>query len=139
MAEAKTKASTASVTDFIAGIADDARRKDCKQLVKWMRAATGCKPVLWGSGIVGFGRYRYNYASGHTGDWPVIAFAPRKNDLSVYVMPGFDSMQTLLGRLGPHKTGKSCLYLKSLAAVEGAVLQEIITLAVAGMAEKRVE
>jgi hypothetical protein len=139
MAEAKTKASNVSVSDFIATVGDETRRKDCKQLVKWMSAATGRKPVMWGGSIVGFGRYHYTYASGQSGDWPVVAFAPRKNDLSVYVMPGFDAMKALLARLGPHKTGKSCLYLKSLDGVDGAVLQEIIALAVAGMAAQRVE
>ena len=139
MAEAKTQPTKASVAAFLAAIPDEERRRDCKLVAKIMREATGAKPVLWGTNIVGFGTYRYRYASGREGDWPVTAFSPRKNDLTLYIMPGFDDNAGLLARLGRHKTGKSCLYLKRLADVDLAVLQEIIAKSVAAMAKKRVD
>ena len=121
----KTVPTNASVDDFIAAQPDESRRADCWRLVGLMRAATGEQPCLWGASLVGFGTYRYHYASGRSGDWPVVAFSPRKNDLTVYIMPGFDRYPDLLNRLGRHKTGKSCLYLKRLADVELSVLQEL--------------
>jgi hypothetical protein len=139
MAEAKTQPTKASVAAFLAAIPDEERRRDCKLVAKIMREATGAKPVLWGTNIVGFGTYRYRYASGREGDWPVTAFSPRKNDLTLYIMPGFDDNAGLLARLGRHKTGKSCLYLKRLADVDLAVLREIIAKSVAAMAKKRVD
>ncbi len=137
--EPKTKPSNASVADFITAVADETRRADCQTLVKLMEKASGEKARLWGANIVGFGAYRYEYASGRTGDWPLIAFSPRKSDLTVYIMPGFERYQELLARLGKHKTGKSCLYLKRLADTDPAVLNELITSAVAAMESKRVK
>jgi len=139
MAEAKTQPTKASVAAFLAAIPDEERRRDCKLVAKLMREATGAKPVLWGTNIVGFGTYRYKYASGREGDWPVVAFAPRKNDLTLYVMPGFDRLAGHLAKLGRHKTGKSCLYLRRLADVDLAVLRQIITWSVEEMADKRVD
>lgn len=136
--EAKTQATTADVAAFIAAVADPVRRADCQALVSLMEQATGEKARLWGSSIVGFGAYRYEYASGRTGDWPVVAFSPRKNDLTVYITPGFDRFEALLQKLGKHKTGKSCLYLKGLADTDPAVLRELIHAAVAAMASKRI-
>jgi hypothetical protein len=92
---------------------------------------------MWGGAIVGFGTYHYVYASGHGGDWPVVAFSPRKNDLTVYLMPGFEQHASLLQRLGRHKTGKSCLYLKRLADVDVDVLRQLIDASVAAMAPQR--
>jgi hypothetical protein len=138
MAEPKTKATKASVAAFLAAIPDEQRRRDCKAVAKLMREATGEKPVLWGASIVGFGTYRYQYANGKEGDWPVAGFSPRKSELVVYVMPGFDRYGELLSRLGKHRTGKSCLYLRKLADVDLAVLEEIIFRSVAAMEKKRV-
>ncbi len=138
MAEPKTKATKASVAAFLAAIADEQRRKDCKAVAKLMQEATGEKPVLWGTNIVGFGAYRYQYASGGTGDWPLVAFAPRKNELVLYMMAGFERHAELLAKLGRHKTGKSCLYLRHLADVDIAVLKELIGRSVAAMEGKRV-
>jgi hypothetical protein len=104
-----------------------------------MSAATGAKPVIWGTNIVGFGRYRYVYASGREGEWPIVGFSPRKRDLTVYIMPGFERFGPLLKRLGPHKTGKSCLYLKGLTGLDEAALKELIEQSVAAMASKRVD
>jgi hypothetical protein len=139
MAEAKTQPTGASALDFIATLADPVRRQDCLDLVAMMQAATGAAPVLWGSAIVGFGRYRYRYASGREGEWPVIGFSPRKQDLVVYLMPGFEDQQALLQRLGRHRIGKSCLYLKRLDGIDRVVLGEMIDTSVAAMAANRVD
>jgi Domain of unknown function (DU1801) len=138
MAEAKTRPTGASVADFIAGVPDDVKRADCQKLVKLMQKATGRKAEMWGESIVGFGRYEITYASGSKADWPVVGFSPRKNDLTVYLMEGFDQQQALLAKLGKHKTGKVCLYLKRLADVDAAVLAELIDRSVQAMAGRRV-
>jgi hypothetical protein len=138
VAEAKTQPTAASVTAFIAAVPDAQRRADCQTVLKLMQQATGARPVMWGTAIVGFGAYRSTYASGRAGDWPVIAFAPRKNDLTLYLMPGYDQQQDLLARLGRHKTAKSCLYLKKLADVDLAVLTELIARSVTAMAPQRI-
>ncbi len=139
MAEAKTKPTGASVAAFLAAIPDEERRRDCRTVAKLMEAATGAKPVMWGTRIVGFGTYRYRHESGREGDWPVIGFSPRKNDLTLYIMPGFARYADLLGRLGRHKTSESCLYLRKLADVDLEVLEAIVGKAVADMAGKRVD
>ena len=91
-----------------------------------MRRATGKRAKMWGSSIVGYGSYHYKYESGREGDWCLVAFSPRKQNLVVYIMPGFESFPTLLKKLGKYKTGKSCLYLNKLADVDQEVLQELI-------------
>ena len=136
--EPKTVPTAASVADFIAAVSDEARRADCKALVKLMQQVTGEKECMWGSSIVGFGANRYAYASGRSGEEPLVAFSPRKNDLTLYIMPGFDGFAAQLHKLGPHKTGKSCLYLKRLADTDPMVLQDIIESSVAAMASKRI-
>ena len=133
----KTVPTKASVKDFIAAQPVEQRRADCRALVKLMQAAPGEKAVMWGSAIVGFGTYRTRYANGSIGDWPVVAFSPRKNDLTLYITPGFDGHEALLARLGKHKTGKVCLYLKRLADVDAAVLKELVAASVSDMAPKR--
>lgn len=138
MAEAKTRPTKTSLASFLDSVPDAQRRADCEALAAMMKQVTGAPAVVWGTSIVGFGTYHYTYASGRTGDWPVVAFAPRKNDLTVYVMPGFDGLGDLLQRLGPHKTAKVCLYLKRLADVDRTVLAEIIERSVAAMASQRV-
>ena len=139
MAELKTKPTQASVLDFLGMLSDDQRRNDCLVVLELMKAATGAEPVMWGSSIVGFGRYQYRYKSGRQGEWPVISFSPRKNDLTLYIMPGFDRYESLLARLGKHKTGKSCLYLKRLSDVDLVVLKELIEESVKAMAPLRVD
>ena len=136
--EPKTVPTKASVQDFIAAQPDEQRRADCLALLKLMQAATGEKAVMWGSAIVGFGAYRTSYANGSTGDWPVVAFSPRKNDLTLYITPGFDGHEALLARLGKHKTGKVCLYLKRLSDADPSVLKAIIEASVDAMAPQRV-
>jgi hypothetical protein len=127
MSENKTKASDRSVDEFLEGIADERQRRDSRALVAMMREVTGAEPRLWGENIVGFGTYRYRYASGREGDWLVTGFSPRKQNLTVYLSYGFERHGELLERLGKHKLGKACLYLKSLDAVDPAVLRELIS------------
>jgi hypothetical protein len=131
MAELKTKPTSASVTDFLAAIPDEARRADCLTLLGLMKRATGAEARMWGASIVGFGNYHYKYASGREGDWFVIGFAPRKQDLTVYLMGGFDRHAALMRRLGKHKTGRACVYIRRLADVDLAVLKELIRVSVA--------
>lgn len=135
MAELKTKQTTASVEDFLNGIADPQRRQDCWTLAALMQEVTQSPPSMWGDAIVGFGSYHYKYASGRTGDWPVVGFASRKQDLTLYIMSGFDQYEALLSRLGKHKTGKACLYVKRLADVDMAVLRELVERSVAHMTQ----
>lgn len=139
MAEAKTLPTDEPVADFLARVADPKRRADCDTVLAMMRRATGVEPVMWGTGIVGFGRYRYTYASGRSGEWPVIGFSPRKNDLTLYLMPGFEGQQDLLAKLGKHKTSVSCLYLKRLADVDLPTLEQLVRDAVQGMASQRID
>lgn len=139
MAELKTKETKASVSGFLNTVSDEQRRKDCHTVLDLMKRATGEKPKMWGSSIVGFGRYKYRYASGHEGEWPIIAFSPRKNDLTLYLMPGFEEYAAaLMAKLGKYKTGKSCLYLKRLDDVELPVLKKLISKSVAKMASHRI-
>ena len=127
MAEPKTRPNeNLKVADFIAAVPDTVKRADCKVLVKLMQAATGAKPVIWGTSIVGFGSKPIKYANGTELDWPAIAFAPRKFDLTLYIMPGFDKLGPLLKKLGKHKTAKVCLYIKRLADVDQSALKKII-------------
>lgn len=126
MAEPKTRKTTASVKDFIAAVPDEQRRKDATAVLKMMTEVTGEKAAMWGAAIVGFGSAR-----GKTGDWPIAAFSPRKQNLVIYIMPGFEEYTALLARLGPHSTGKSCLYINRLADVDAKVLRRIIERSVA--------
>jgi len=125
MAENKTKQTEASVDTFLQGV-DQARRKDCQTLIKLMRRVTGQKPKMWGTSIVGFGSYHYKYASGREGDYPLTGFSPRKNDLTLYLMAGFERHEKLMAKLGKHKTGKSCLYVKNLSDVDLELLEELV-------------
>jgi hypothetical protein len=136
MAELKTRPTAASVTTFIAAIGDPGQRRDARVLVKLMRGVTGKRPKMWGSSIVGFGSYHYVYASGREGDWPLVAFSPRKGSTTVYVMTGFTRYGELLRKLGKHKTAKSCLYIRSLEDVDTAVLRTLVADSVRVMSRK---
>lgn len=133
MAEMKTQATDANVDDFLRSIPDDARRQDCLRVLEIMKRVTGDEPKLWGPAMVGFGSYHYRYESGREGDWFVTGFSPRKANLTLYIMAGFDRYAELLERLGKFKTGKSCLYVKKLADVDEAVLTELIAASVEHM------
>ena len=126
MAEPKTKPTQASVKKFLDQIPDKERRDDCFAIAKIMEDITGDKPKMWGPSIVGFGTYHYKYASGHEGDWPVAAFSPRKKDLTVYLMIGFNKDPELMKQLGKHSVGKSCLYIKRLSDIHVPTLKKLI-------------
>lgn len=136
MSQNKTVPSNASVQAFVAAVDNEQRRRDTRELIALMREITGEEGRMWGSSLVGFGSYHYRYASGREGDFFLTGLSPRKTALAVYIMPGFGRYQAQLQRLGPHKTGRSCLYLKSLDAVDRNVLAEIIRDSVAHMREK---
>lgn len=131
VAEAKTQPTAVSVADHVAAIDDPARRADCQALIQLMRRLTGAEPVMWGPGIVGFGRYQYRYASGHSGEWPLTGFASRKGDLSIYLVAEGARQAERLSGLGRHRMGKACLYVKRLADVDLAVLEQLIEASVA--------
>lgn len=136
MAEPKTKPTKQSVSAFLKSVADEQKREDAQKLVELMRAATKEDPVMWGPSIVGFGSYRYQYGSGREGDWPITGFSPRKQNLVVYVMPGFAEYEDLLAKLGKHTTGASCLYIKRLSDIHLPTLKTIVTRSVAAMRKK---
>src|SRR5919106_532368 len=124
MAENKTKPTSQDVSRFLDSVPDERRREDAKTLCRTMQQITGEPPVLWGPSIVGFGSYHYRYESGREGDAPLAGFSPRKANLVVYLVGGVeDRYPKLLEQLGPHKTGKGCLYLKRLDDVDHAALR----------------
>ena len=133
MAELKTKLTDASVEDFLDGIADERKRHDSYTILAMMQEVTGVEAKMWGDSIVGFGSYHYKYASGREADWPLVGFSPRKQNLTLYIMSGFEQYDELLQRLGKHSTGKACLYVKRLADVDLAVLRELVKLSVEHM------
>ena len=137
MAELKTRRNDGDVAAFVAGIPDDRKRRDAAQLVELMGRVTGCQAEMWGTSIVGFGQRHYTYASGREGDWFTIGFSPRKANLTLYTYGGFEDDETaaLLQRLGPHSTGKGCLYVKRLADVDPEVLERLLRRSVARSAE----
>ena len=120
----KTKKTTDSVAAFINSISST-RQADCKAIIKMMQNATGAKPVMWGKSIIGFGNRHLKYASGRELDWFIIGFSPRKTDLSLYVLTQSKDQPRLLKKLGSHKAGKGCLYIKSLDAVDVTVLDAL--------------
>lgn len=135
MSENKTRPTGQPVDDFLDGIADPQRRADCQRLRQLMEIASGQPAVLWGTSIVGFGNLHYRYATGREGDTAAVGFAPRASSITLYVSGGFDEIGPILGRLGPHKLGKGCLYLKRLADVDEAALVEVIETSLARAAE----
>lgn len=126
MAELKTQPTNRSVKDFIDGITDDARRRDCRTIMKIMKRVTKARPKMWGSNIVGYGKYRYKYASGREGEWFTAGFSPRVQSLTLYIMSGFREYNALMKKLGKHKTGKSCLYIKRLEDIDLNILEDLI-------------
>mgnify|MGYP001244575010 CR=1 FL=1 len=126
MAELKTKPTDQSVEEFLNNIPDEKRRQECRTVAQLMQAATGAEPKMWGSSIVGFGSYHYRYASGRKGDWFLTGFSPRKQNLTLYIMPGFEHYDELMQKLGKYKTGKSCLYVKKLADIDLKMLETLI-------------
>lgn len=126
MSDMKTRPTDASVDAFLAGVENDRRREDGYAVLKLMNEVTGEEPVLWGDSIIGYGQYHYKYDSGREGDSLMVGFSPRKQNLALYIMPGFGAYEELLGKLGKHKLGKSCLYINKLADVDLDVLRELV-------------
>ncbi len=114
------------VADFIASVGHSTRRADAERLNALFQDLTGWAPCMWGPSIIGYGQYHYVYDSGREGDFLATGFSPRKSNLSIYVMPGYQDYAEILGRLGKHKLGKSCLYVNKLADIDLAVLAELI-------------
>ncbi len=124
-AATKKKSSDGSVTACVKAIADPQKRADVKAIMKMMAAASGKRAKMWGPSIIGYGQYQYKYADGRDGKLCRIGLSPRAQAISLYIIPGFKGMSRLLAKLGQHKTAKTCLYIKHLADVDKAVLQEI--------------
>jgi hypothetical protein len=127
MAENKTKATEASVESYLAAIPDEARRQDCAALAQLMARATKKPPTMWGTSIVGFGSYHYKYESGHEGDSCLVGFASRKDAISVYLLGCFPEREGLLSKLGKHKSGKGCIYVRRLSDVDLGILEQLVT------------
>ena len=125
-AELKTKVNDASVTKFLDSVIDDQKRNDCLEILKMMKQITKEEPKMWGSSIVGFGSYHYKGKSGREGEWMLTGFSPRKQNLTLYLMGGFDTHAALLGKLGKFKTSMGCLYIKTLDDVDRKVLKELV-------------
>ncbi|WKZ49289.1 MAG: DUF1801 domain-containing protein [Anaerolineales bacterium] len=132
-AELKTKVNDASVTKFLNGVTDEQKRSDCFEILKMMKQVTKEEPKMWGSSIVGFGSYHYKGKSGREGDWMLTGFSPRKQNLTLYLMGGFDTHTALLKKLGKHTTSVGCLYIKKLDDVDKKVLKELIAASVKRM------
>lgn len=140
MAKAKNKTQITEVDpkQFIATVEPEKKKQDAETLLSFFKRVTGLKPKMWGPSIIGFGRYHYKYESGREGDFMMTGFSPRKQNLSIYILPGyrFGDMQEKLSRLGKHKVGKSCLYINKLDDVDMDVLEEIVRDGVAYMRDK---
>jgi Domain of unknown function (DU1801) len=134
--QAKTKPEDKSVEAFIAFVEPEQRRNEARTMLAMIKRLTGDEPKLWGPSIIGFGSYDYRYDSGHSGTSMRIGFSPRKAALTVYLMPGYENKAELLGKLGPHEVGKSCLYIKDLAKVDAGVLEELIKVSIQEMNER---
>jgi hypothetical protein len=133
--EPKTRVNDASVTDFINGVKDEDRRNDCFEVMKLMQQVTKEPPKMWGSSIVGFGRYEYE-SKGCKGEWMLTGFSPRKQNLTLYLMGGFDKQAALLEKLGKHSHSVGCLYLKTLDDVDKKILKELVQASVKQMKDR---
>lgn len=136
MTKNKTVPNDQDVMGFLEAIANDHQRSDAIELLKLIKNVVNLEPKMWGDSIVGFGTYHYRYESGREGDMFLTGFSPRKNDLTIYVMTGFENCKDLLQKLGKHKIGKSCLYIKKLQNIDQEILKEIISDSVQRMISK---
>lgn len=127
MAELRTAENDGSVDEFLQSVEDDTRRRDAQRTNDLMTRLSGEEARMWGTSIVGFGRRSYHTKSGGESEWFKIGFSPRKQSLTLYIMDGFSEYESLLERLGPHSTGKSCLYVKDLEKVDSGVLEDLIS------------
>ena len=126
MAELKTKQNDKNVSEYLNAIEDPQRKEDCIKIYDLMAQITGEDGSMWGDSIVGFGTYHYKYDSGREGDWFITGFANRKQQISLYIMSGFERYDELMAKLGKHKTGKSCLYIKKLSDIEMEILEKLV-------------
>jgi len=126
MYELKTKQTDDNVTKFLNTVEDEVKRKDCFDIIEMMKEAAGEPPKMWGTSIIGFGKYHYKYDSGHEGDMCVMGLSPRKQNIALYIPGGIHKYDDLLEKLGKHKTGKGCLYINNLQKVNVGVLRAII-------------
>ena len=126
MTELITKPTNKSVDEFLKKVENPTKREDSLKILELMKEVTKEEPVMWGDSIVGFGSYHYKYASGREGDWFLIGFSPRKQNLTVYLMTGFEKYQEILKNLGKYKTGKPCLYINKLKEINIQSLRELI-------------
>lgn len=126
MTELKTKKNGASVEAFLNSVEDEKKRVDSFVILELMKEVLGEEPKMWGTSIIGFGSYDYKYASGKEGTWFLAGFSPRKQNLTLYIMAGFDQYETLMSKLGKYKTGKSCLYIKKIEDVDQVVLRDLV-------------
>jgi hypothetical protein len=126
VAQLKIQPTNQGVLNFLNSVSHDKRREDSFKVLSLMQEVIGEEPIMWGSSIIGFGRYQYKYASGREGEWFVTGFAPRKQALTLYIMSGFSEYDELLGKLGKHSIGKACLYIKKLEDIDMEVLRELI-------------
>ena len=122
----KTQPTDQNPTEYLNQVEDPKRREDCLRLLEIFEEEVGAPAVMWGDAIVGFGTYHYIYESGREGDWMLAGFSPRKRNISLYIMSGFEGVEDIMSRLGKHKTGKSCLYINKLADIDEAALRELI-------------
>jgi hypothetical protein len=132
----KTLPTENNVQAFLDSVPDEKKRRDCYTALQLMQEATGYPPKMWGPGIVGFGSYHYKYESGHEGDAPLAGFSPRKAAITFYLMLGSDNNEGLLKKLGKHKTGKGCLYIKQLEDVDTGVLKQLVSGCVSSLKAK---
>ncbi|MBF0280375.1 MAG: DUF1801 domain-containing protein [SAR324 cluster bacterium] len=135
MVKLKTTKNNRSVDVFLEQ-ADPKRREDSQVILDMMREITGEQPAMWGTSIIGFGSYHYKYQSGHEGDSFLTGFSPRKQSLTLYIMPGFSKYESLLNKIGKHKTGKSCLYINKLSDIDLSILREILEDSYSSMIKK---
>ena len=138
MGELKTLENDGSATDFIDAVQEETKRKDIYVLLDLYKRVTGLEPRMWGTSIIGFGKYHYkSERSTQEGDWPLAGFSPRKQNLTLYFLQGFDTLLAEpLAKLGKHKTSKSCLYINKLADVDMAVLEEVVSKGFIGAKQK---
>ena len=126
MAEQKTKPTDVSVGDYLNAIENEQVRQDCRAIVNIMEEATNTKAQMWGPSIIGFGTYHYVYASGHEGDSMLVGFSPRKQNITLYIMGGFEEYDKLIASLGKCTRGKGCIYIKRLSDIDILILKELI-------------
>ncbi|UCE14974.1 MAG: DUF1801 domain-containing protein [Candidatus Heimdallarchaeota archaeon] len=126
MSNLKTQKTQTNVEEFLNSVPNETKREDSLCILELMQEVTGEEPVMWGTSIIGFGSFHYKYASGREGNWFLTGFSPRKQSLSLYVMPGFKKYESLLANLGKYETGKSCIYINKLADIDKDILRELI-------------